>query len=156
MFTLQHYYGKKALGVLVSLTILVACIPQVAKIDPAIYDPYTDSPIQIPAVCKSAYEGPIVARVGVVDFTNNSFGKISVPAGWWWRREVEMKLPETVADGLIDEVVNIGGAKVFSRTEMQKVLQEHRFQMSGLVDESTLIKFGKLAGLEYILTGFNQ
>ena len=97
----------------------VSCLyPASSKNDPTIYDPDTDSPIQIPAVCKSAYEGAIVTRVGVVDFTN-SFGKVGVPVGWWWRREVEMKLPETVADGVIDEVVNIGGAKVFSRTEMQ-------------------------------------
>jgi curli biogenesis system outer membrane secretion channel CsgG len=149
----RQLYGKKVLGALVSLTILVACIPQVAKIDPTIYDPDIDSPIQIPAVCKSAYEAAIVTRVGVVDFTNNSFGKVGVPVGWRWWREVEMKLPETVADGVIDEIVNMGGAKVFTRTEMHKVLEEHKFQMSGHVDDETLIKFGRLAGLQHIITG---
>lgn len=152
MYT-QQLYGKKVLGVLVSLTMLIACTPQILKIDPTEFYVDTESQMKIPDVCKSTYEAAGVARVGVVDFTNNSFGKVSAPAGWWWWREVEMKLPETVADGVIDEVVNMGGAKVFSRTEIQKILQEHRFQMSGLVDDNTLVRFGKLAGLEYIITG---
>jgi curli biogenesis system outer membrane secretion channel CsgG len=138
---------------LISLTMLIACTPQVLKIDPTEFYVDTESKMKIPDVCKSTYEAAGVARVGVVDFTNNSYGKVSVPAGWWWWGEVEMKLPQTVADGVIDEIVNMGGAKVFTRTEMNKVLEENRFQMSGLVDDSTLIKFGKLAGLEYVITG---
>jgi len=129
-----------------SVFTLSACIPQqVKKIDPMAFYLDADSKMQIPAICKSAYEAVGITRVGVVDFTNKSFAKVT--------REVEKKLPETVADAVIDEIVNMGGAKVFSRTEMQKILQEHQFQMSGLVDDSTLIKFGKLAGLEYIITG---
>lgn len=122
------------------------------KIDPTTFLPDTGSERQIPADM-SAYAPVTVTRVGVVDFTNNSYGAVSVPAGWWWWRDIEMKLPETVADAVIDEIVNIGGAKVFTRTEMNEVLQEHKFQKSDLVNDETLIKFGKIAGLEYIITG---
>lgn len=124
-----------------------------SKIDPTAFYLDTDFQLQIPPICKSAYRAATVASVGVVNFTNNSYGKVGVPTGWFWWREVEMKLPETVTDGVIDEIVNMGGARVFTRTEMQNVLGERGFQMSGIVDDKTVIEFGKLAGLKYIITG---
>lgn len=68
-------------------------------------------------------------------------------------REFNAKLAESVEDGITDEIVNMGGAKVYTRSEMKKVLEEHKFQASGLVDESTLIQIGKMAGVRYIVTG---
>jgi curli biogenesis system outer membrane secretion channel CsgG len=68
-------------------------------------------------------------------------------------REVNAKLSESVEDGVINELVNMGGSEVFTRNEMQKVLEEHKFQASGLVDEKSLIQFGKLAGVKFIVTG---
>jgi curli biogenesis system outer membrane secretion channel CsgG len=147
--------SKKFLIVLL-LVMLVACAPQVTKIDPTAFNIDTEPQMQIPPVCKSSYEAGAATRVGIVDFTNNSYGKVIVPHGWLWWREVEMKLPETVTDGVTDEVVNIGGAKVFTRTELKKVMEEQKFQMSGLVDDRTLINFGKLAGLQYLITGSIQ
>lgn len=137
---------------IISTIFLVSCAT-VAKIDPTAFHVDTGPQMEIPAVCKSSYEASAVTMVGIVDFTNNSYGKVTVHSGWFWWRDVEMRLPETVADGVIDVIVNMGGAKVFTRTEMQKVLQEQKFQMSGLVDDKTLINFGKLAGLQYIITG---
>lgn len=142
------------LGILL-MFIISACIPaiQAVKIDPTAFQIDSEPLADIPQVCKVAYELAATNRVGVVDFTNNTFGKAVVPQGWLWWREVEMRVPEVVADGVIDELVNIGGVKVFTRTEMEKVLEEHKFQMSGLVDDATLIKVGRLAGLEYIIAG---
>ena len=136
----------------ISVSFLISCTT-VTKIDPTAFQVDTGALMEIPAVCKSTYEASAVTRVGIVDFTNNSYGKVTISAGWFWWKDVEMHLPETVADSVIDVVVNMGGAKVFTRTEMQKVLQEQKFQMSGLVDDKTLINFGKLAGLQYIITG---
>lgn len=68
-------------------------------------------------------------------------------------REFNAKLSESVEEGVTDEIVNMGGAKVFTRSELRKVLEEHKFQMSGLADESTLVQIGKLAGVRYIVTG---
>lgn len=68
-------------------------------------------------------------------------------------REANAKLSESVEDGVTNEIVNIGGSRVFTRAEIQKVLNEHKFQMSGLVDQSTLVQFGKFAGVKYIITG---
>lgn len=68
-------------------------------------------------------------------------------------REISARLAESVEDGVTDEIVRIGGAKVFTRTELKKVMEEHKFQSSGLVDENTLVNLGKLAGVKYIVTG---
>ncbi len=68
-------------------------------------------------------------------------------------RDINAKLAESVEDGVTDEIVRMGGAKVYTRTEMKKIMEEQKFQMSGLVDESTLVNIGKLAGVKYIITG---
>jgi len=69
------------------------------------------------------------------------------------QRQVNAKLSESVEDGVMDEMVNMGGAKVFTRKEMDKIISEHKFQRSGLVEESTLVRLGKFAGVKYIITG---
>ncbi len=69
------------------------------------------------------------------------------------QRQINAKLSESVEDGFTDELVNMGGAKVFTRKEMDKIISEQKFQRSGLVDESTLVRLGKFAGVKYIITG---
>jgi curli biogenesis system outer membrane secretion channel CsgG len=69
------------------------------------------------------------------------------------QRQVNAKLSESVEDGVMNEIVNMGGAKVFTRKEMEKITSEQKFQRSGLVDESTLVRLGKFAGVKYIITG---
>jgi len=68
-------------------------------------------------------------------------------------RQINAKLNESVEDGVTNELVNMGGAKVFTRSEMQKILNEQKFQRSGLVDDSTLVRLGKIAGVKYVVTG---
>ncbi len=68
-------------------------------------------------------------------------------------RQFNAKIAESVEEGVTDQLVNMGGAEVFTRADLQKVLEEQKFQMSGLVDESTLVQMGKLAGVKYIVTG---
>jgi curli biogenesis system outer membrane secretion channel CsgG len=69
------------------------------------------------------------------------------------QRQINAKLSESVEDGVMDELVNMGGAKVFTRNDMEKIISEQKFQRSGLVDESTLVQLGKFAGVKYIITG---
>ena len=69
------------------------------------------------------------------------------------QRQINAKLSESVEDGVTNEIVNMGGAKVFTRKEMDKIISEQKFQHSGLVDESTLVSLGKLAGVKYLITG---
>ena len=68
-------------------------------------------------------------------------------------RQINAKLSESIEDGVMDEIVNMGGAKVYTRKEMDKVFSEQKFQQSGMVDDSTLVSLGKLKGVKYIITG---
>ena len=53
----------------------------------------------------------------------------------------------------MDELVNMGGTKIYTRKEMEKVFSEQKFQQSGMVDESTIVSLGKLKGVKFIITG---
>ncbi|HHJ63885.1 MAG TPA: curli production assembly protein CsgG [Aquifex aeolicus] len=68
-------------------------------------------------------------------------------------REVNAKLGESVAEAVVSELANIGGMKIYTRKDLQKVLEEQKFQMSGLVDPNTAVQIGQLAGVRYIVTG---
>jgi curli biogenesis system outer membrane secretion channel CsgG len=68
-------------------------------------------------------------------------------------RQINAKLSESVEDGVTDEIVNMGGATVYTRKDLEKVLSEQKFQQSGLTDDTTLTQIGKLAGVKYIVTG---
>jgi len=48
--------------------------------------------------------------------------------------------------------MQIGGVDVFSRQQMMKVLTEQNFQMN-MADPNTVVRFGKIAGVDYIITG---
>ncbi len=68
-------------------------------------------------------------------------------------RDVNAKLGESVAEAVVAEIANIGGMKIYTRRDLQKVLEEQKFQMSGLVDPNTAVQIGQLAGVRYIITG---
>ncbi len=68
-------------------------------------------------------------------------------------RDVNAKLGESVAEAVVTEVAQIGGMKIYTRRDLQKVMQEQKFQMSGLVDPNTAVQIGKLAGVKYLITG---
>ncbi len=68
-------------------------------------------------------------------------------------RDVNAKLPESVEDGIVDELVNMGGCKIYTRSEMKKLMEEHKFQQSGLVEDSTIVQLGKMVGIRYMITG---
>jgi len=68
-------------------------------------------------------------------------------------KEVNAKLGESVAEGVAAQLVEMGGAKVYTRKDLQKIIEEQKFQQSGLADEKTLVQIGKLAGVRYIITG---
>jgi len=69
------------------------------------------------------------------------------------KRSVDAKLSSSVTGPLETIVVNSGGAKLFTRSDMDKVNAELKFQDSGLVDPKSAVKFGKTSGVRYIVTG---
>jgi len=113
-------------------------------------DPAGD--INIPQSCRTQFTGSALS-VGVVDFNNHAYGKVKVPESWAWWKDAEVKLPEVASETLISELVGIGGAQIYTRGELKKVIEEQKLQMSGLVDDNSLVGLGKLAGIRYIATG---
>jgi curli biogenesis system outer membrane secretion channel CsgG len=45
------------------------------------------------------------------------------------------------------------GFKVVERTQVEKVLKEQEFAWSGVVDQATAARLGKLLGVEYVIFG---
>ena len=68
-------------------------------------------------------------------------------------RSVDAKLAESLTGPLETLIVNSGGAKLLTRSDMDKVNAELKFQDSGLVDPNSVAQFGKLSGAKYIVTG---
>ena len=67
-------------------------------------------------------------------------------------RQIAPNIGEFAQSAVENTVVNIGGVKVFSRAQMQNILQEQGFQMN-VADPNTIAKFGKIAGVSYVITG---
>lgn len=68
---------------------------------------------------------------------------------------------QVVSDGEIDQIRDIieidikqtGKFKAFTRTEIDKLLEEIKFDQSGLVDPATAAKYGKMIGAQYLVLG---
>jgi len=68
-------------------------------------------------------------------------------------RTVDPKLDKAISGAFEGILAEMGGAEVYSRQDLAKVMKEQKLQQSGLFDETTLVKVGKLAGVKYIITG---
>lgn len=67
--------------------------------------------------------------------------------------EVVPKIGGVAAQVAEEVLVNLGGVKVYSRDSLNKIFEEQKLQASGMIDENTMVKLGKLAGLTHIVTG---
>ena len=68
-------------------------------------------------------------------------------------RVVDPKLDKAITSALEGILAELGGAEVYSREDLDKIMKEQKLQQSGLFDENTLVQVGKLAGVKYIITG---
>ena len=79
-------------------------------------------------------------RVGVLRFTNHT------GAGWWgYTSGTELQ------DMLIAELASTEAFRVLERKELDKVISEQKLSESGLVDETTRVKPGKIKGAQYLI-----
>lgn len=60
---------------------------------------------------------------------------------------------EYITDALTEAVFNTGKVRIIERANLEKILNEQKFQASGLVDESQVANIGNIAGVEYICYG---
>jgi tetratricopeptide (TPR) repeat protein len=60
---------------------------------------------------------------------------------------------EIVADKFTSQLWSTSYFSLLERKELQKILEEHALQMSGVVDDSTIVEFGKLLGVDGLIVG---
>ena len=84
-----------------------------------------------------AQENP---RVAVIAFENRS---------QWWAQA----LGDLAADQLTTRLVNIGGFTVIERQQLAAILEEQGFHLTGQVDPDQLAEIGRIAGVDYLITG---
>jgi curli biogenesis system outer membrane secretion channel CsgG len=94
----------------------------------------------------------VAPGVAVGGYQEVSAGKISTKSESI-SRQVNAKLGESITEAVASAIVEMGGAKVLTRQDLDKILQEQKFQQSGLVDDKTAVQIGKLSGAKYIITG---
>lgn len=58
-----------------------------------------------------------------------------------------------ITDALTEAVFNTGKVKIIERDNLEKIINEQKFQASGLVDESQAANIGNIAGVEYVCYG---
>ncbi len=126
----------------------------------------------IPKICISNYkkEKPSVA---VINFTNNStFGTASLNSknagasagisGFYIGatshsnnvvRIVEPRLAKAFIPLIENMLLNTGGTKLFTRSDLNKVDTELQLQDSGLLDPKSVVEFGLTSGVKYLITG---
>ena len=68
-------------------------------------------------------------------------------------RQIDPKLAKSLTGPLETLIVQSGGAKLFTRADMDKVDAELKFQDSGLIDPDSAVEFGKTSGVKFIVTG---
>ena len=79
-------------------------------------------------------------------------GITSTAPGYIWRSDSPLAAGAT--DLMVNALLNTNRFRVFERSKLDAILQEQDFQhFSGLVDQTTAVKLGKMIGADVILTG---
>jgi curli biogenesis system outer membrane secretion channel CsgG len=79
-------------------------------------------------------------RIGILPFDNKAKG-------------INVEQADIITDVFTRELVQSKQLAIFERTQLQKIGEEQRFEQSALVEQSTAIEVGKIAGVQYILLG---
>lgn len=69
----------------------------------------------------------------------------------WWGEE--MKVGNGISDMLVTSLVKMGRFSVIERQEIEKVMKEQSLGLSGMVDPAQAKEVGKLAAVDYVITG---
>ncbi len=143
-----------------------------SKINIADYSQNINQKLPVDPICKKYYitKKPTVA---VVNFTNNTNFDLSTQndrssnsyGGVYGigigvkssksntKRQVNPKLSSAFIPKIEQMVLNIKGAKLITRSDLNKVDTELKLQDSGLLDPNSVVEFGLNSGVQYIITG---
>ncbi len=147
-----------------------------SKINIADYKENIKTKENIPPICEAQYKKK-KPSVAIINFTNNSnFGAATIneaksedTAGFSFglsgfkagsksgksssTRIVDPKLASSFVPLIENMILNTGGTRLFTRSDLDKVDTELKLQDSGLLDPNSVVEFGLTSGVEYIVTG---
>ncbi len=86
-------------------------------------------------------------RIAIVNFDVDESGL------WIGFRPHKREISDALVALFTTALVERGAVRVFERKRLDEILKEQNLSMSGNVDPATAVKIGKLAGVQYILTG---
>ncbi len=69
-----------------------------------------------------------------------------------FQRQFSSKVGEYAQSAVENTISKMGGTQMFDRKKLDKILSEQKFQMT-MADPATAVKLGKMAGVQYIITG---
>lgn len=81
-------------------------------------------------------------RIAVMEFENKADNQ------YWWRGGAA-----AIQDVFVTELVKSGKFRVIDRERLNTLLQEQNLSSSGRIDPSSLVRVGKLIGVDYFLVG---
>jgi Tol biopolymer transport system component len=68
-------------------------------------------------------------------------------------KNCDQGIADAVSEIMRTEIIATGRFRVIERAQLARVMEEHAFQMSGLVEASTIAELGKLVGADYVAVG---
>jgi len=58
-----------------------------------------------------------------------------------------------VSDRIRNEIIKYGDYEVVERDQLNRVIEEQKLQLTGIIDENTAVKVGKILGANYVVIG---
>ncbi|SHK37676.1 Curli production assembly/transport component CsgG [Selenomonas ruminantium] len=68
-------------------------------------------------------------------------------------KELSLEDAGMVSEFVIEALLDTGRFNLIERSELLAITEEHKLNMSGLVDQSTAVAVGRLAGVKYLIAG---
>ena len=68
-------------------------------------------------------------------------------------KELSLEDAAYVSEFLVEQLLDANRFNVIERTQLLAITEEHKLNMSGLVDPSTAVEVGRLAGVKYLVMG---
>ncbi|MDY3868276.1 MAG: CsgG/HfaB family protein [Pyramidobacter sp.] len=91
--------------------------------------------------------------LGVISASASAAVRIGVDTFTCGASNIDPAVAESMTEMFITELSKSGAFEVYERTRLESVAREQRLSMSGMVSPDTLVRVGRLAGVEWIITG---
>lgn len=95
----------------------------------------------------------ILVALVLVFFSSSTFAQMSfVILPMEYRGDVSVEDKEAAESSLYQNLIASGKYKIIERSRIKHILEEQRFQMTGVTDPAKVVKIGKVLGVEKLIT----